>query len=191
MYSHEYGKKQEKKLAQHEKKHEKKELQHEKAYASKTAHKARIKREHATERGEEKTRKSFAQDQEGLTPSQRSAMQYEAEKQIGRSHQAQRRQLLGEQAERGIVGKGGVAYAQQRDLARGASQQKGQVQRDLDKLNADLALKKQAAIHAGGLGEAALAAQEREQAVNELRHRKEAKSQKAQLERFSRSFSRV
>jgi hypothetical protein len=191
MYSHEYGKKQEKKIGKQEKKQEKRELQHEKAYVSKTAHKAREKREHATERGMQRTREIFGKEEQGLTPAQRSAMQYEAERQIGRGHQAQRRQLLGEQAQRGIVGKGGVAYAQQRDLARGASEQKGQVQRDLDKLNADLALKKQAAIFAGGQGEAALAGQEREQALNELRHRNERKMQKAQLERFSRSFSRV
>ena len=75
---------------------------------------------------------------QGLDPKVKSAMQYEAQKGIQDSHQQANRQLLGDQAQRGIRGQGGVGYAQQRDLLSMANEAQGGVNRDLDKLNQDL-----------------------------------------------------
>lgn len=91
---------------------------------------------------------------EGLTPAERAAIQSEAHKGIKRQTQSAQRKLLGEQGMRGITGKSGVGFAQQLELQRAASDARGQVQRDIDKLNADVQNKKRAALYGIGAGEA-------------------------------------
>lgn len=128
---------------------------------------------------------------EGMSPERRKTMQYEANKQIQRSHQAADRKLLGEQSRRGILGKGGVGYAQQRDLQKMANEAQGQSIRDLDKLNEDLRMKKLAAIFAGEQGEAAQAQLDKQMAMDELRYEEEKKKNKYWEDYFNRQFSRI
>lgn len=160
----------------------------------------------ATERANqmaEDRKKSYAQGRErvqslyndpsitGMDPEKRKAMQYEANKQIQRSHQSANRRLLGEQGQHGIVGKGGVGYAQQRDLQRLANEAQGQSMRDLDKLDSDLRLKNIAAIFAGEQGEAAQSQLDKQLALDELKLDEERKRQRMWEDRFNRLFSRV
>lgn len=127
----------------------------------------------------------------GLDPKKRQAMQYEANKGIQRSMQSANRKLLGDQASHGIVGKGGVGYAQQRDLQKlGAEAQSG-VHRDLDKLNADLRMKNLAATFAGGQGEAAQAQLDKQLALDELNLSEEKKRQRLLEDQIYRQFTRV
>jgi len=128
---------------------------------------------------------------QGLDEKERSALQYEANKQIQRGHQSASRKLMGDQSQRGIVGKGGVAYAQQKDLQRLANESQGQATRDLDKLNSDLRMKNVAAIFAGEQGEAAQRQLDKQMALDELRYDDEKKRQRTFEDQFNRLFSRL
>lgn len=115
---------------------------------------------------------------QGLDPKVRSAMQYEAQKGIQNSHQQANRQLLGDQAQRGIRGQGGVGYAQQRDLLGMANEAQGGVDRDLIKLNQDLRMKNIAATFSGEQGEAAQSQLDKQMALDELQLADEKKRQR-------------
>jgi hypothetical protein len=128
---------------------------------------------------------------EGLNPEKRQALQYEANKGIQRSVQSTNRKLLGDQAMHGIVGKGGVGYAQQKDLQKMGMEAQGGVHRDLDKLNADLRLKNIAAIFAGEQGEASQAQLDKQLALDELNLNEEKKRQRAMEDQMNRLFSRL
>ena len=91
----------------------------------------------------------------------------------------------------GIVGQGGVGYAQQKDLQKLANESKGQATRDLDKLDADLRLKNIAAIFAGEQGEAAQRQLDKQLALDELKLDDERKRQRLFEDQFNRLFSRV
>lgn len=123
---------------------------------------------------------------QGIDPAKRQALQYEANKGIQRSVQANNRKLLGDQAMHGIVGKGGVGYAQQRDLHRLGTEAQAGVHRDLDKLNADLRLKNIAAIFAGEQGEASQAQLDKQMAMDELNLNEEKKRQRAMEEQYNK-----
>lgn len=127
----------------------------------------------------------------GIDPAKRSAMQYEANKQIQRQHQSANRRLLGEQGMHGIVGKGGVGYAQQRDLQRLANESYGQTRRDLDRLDADQRLRNIAATFAGEQGEAAQGQLDKQLALDELKLDEERKRQRNFENQFNRLFSRL
>lgn len=152
---------------------------------------AKEDRNKAFEEGKERAEELFSRDVEGLDPVKRQAMQYEANKGIQRSLQSANRKLLGEQGMHGITGKGGVGYAQQRDLHKMAAEAQGGVTRDLDKLNADLALKKLAAMFNIEQGEASQAQLDKQLALDELNLAAEKKRQKAFEEQFNKLFSRV
>jgi hypothetical protein len=128
---------------------------------------------------------------QGLDPEKRQALQYEANKGIQRSMQSTNRKLLGDQASHGIVGKGGVGYAQQKDLQKMGMEAQGGVHRDLDKLNADLRLKNIAAIFAGEQGEASQAQLDKQLALDELNLNEEKKRQRAMEDQMNRLFSRL
>ena len=128
---------------------------------------------------------------QGLDPEKRQAMQYEANKGIQRSTQAANRKLLGDQATHGILGKGGVGYAQQRDLQRMGQEAQGGVTRDLNKLNADLRLKNIAATLAGEQGEAAQSQLDKQMAIDELQLADEKKRLRMLEDQFYKQFSRV
>lgn len=127
----------------------------------------------------------------GLDEKERSALQYEANKQIQRGHQSASRKLMGDQSQRGIVGKGGVAYAQEKDLLRLANDARGQATRDIDKLDSDLHMKNIAAIFAGESGEAAQRQLDKQLALDELRYDEEKKRQRMFEDQFNRLFSRL
>lgn len=145
----------------------------------------------AREEGRADTESFFNKDVQGLDPKKRQAMQYEANKSIQRNQQSANRKLLGDQATHGILGKGGVAYSQQRDLQKMGDEAKAGVHRDLEKLNSDLATKKQAAIFAGGEGRASQAHLDQQSAANELALSKEKKRQRKFEDAFYKQFSRV
>ena len=73
----------------------------------------------------------------GFRPEQAAAMQHEAYKNAQRMGQASQRALLGEQSQRGIGGRSGIGYAQQRDINRGVAAQQAQSLRDFQRLNAE------------------------------------------------------
>jgi hypothetical protein len=164
-----------KKTAQQQRQDEVKRVAAEKTGQDTYAREARNRRLQSTQQGRADTQSFINQEQTGLTPKQRSAMQYGAESDIDREHQAAQQTLLGEQGRRGIMGRGGVGYAQQRDLQRMAQEARGGVTRDLDKLNADMALKKQAAIYSGGAAEASQADLDRQIFQDEARYNQERK----------------
>lgn len=132
-----------------------------------------------------------AMDVEGLSPEKRRALQYEANQGIKRSQQAAQRKLLGEQGRRGILGKGGVGYAQQRDLHRMAMEEKGAVQRDLDKMNTDLALKKKAMMFAVMQGQMTQAQMDEQLALDQAMLAEEKRRARVWEELASQSFNRV
>lgn len=118
--------------------------------------------------GREDLKKFLGQDIEGLSPQQRKIMQYEANKQVQDAYHQENRRLQGEQSRHGLVGKGGIAYSQQRNLQKVGQQARGQAARDLSRLDSDLALKKLAAIFTGGKGEAAQSQLDRQTAQDQL-----------------------
>lgn len=128
---------------------------------------------------------------EGLESERHKAMQYEANKQVQRGEQNASRRLLGGQSQRGISGKGGVAFAQQRELKRLSDDAKGQARRDLDKLNEDMALKKAASVFAVEQGEASQDQLDRQIAEDELNYQNERKRQRSYEDQFNRNFSRI
>ena len=150
-------------------------------------------RKAATEEGYADTEGFLRKDYSGLglDPKQRSAMQFEANKAVQRGHQSANRKLLGEQSQSGILGKGGVGYAQQRDLQRMAQDAQAGVHRDLDKLDKDLELKKMAAIYAGGQGAASQSQLDKQLAIDELDLIEERKKAKTWEDKFNQAFSRI
>jgi hypothetical protein len=148
-------------------------------------------REKARQAGRKDTEEFFNKDVQGLDPEKRKVMQYEANKGIQRGMQSANRKLLGEQSQRGIVGKGGVGYAQQRDLQKLGQEAQGQATRDLTKLDRDLALKKQAAIFTGGEGQAATSGLDKQMALDDLNLGEEKKRQRSLEDQFYRQFSRI
>lgn len=127
----------------------------------------------------------------GLDPEQKKAMQYEANQQARRYEQAASRKLLGDQATRGIVGKGGVAYAQQKDIQNQANELRGQSLRDINKLETDMALKKKAAILAFSQGKIAQSQLDEELARADLELEEQKRKNKFWEDQFNRNFSRI
>ncbi len=158
--------------------------------AEKTAQ-SKTDRQQARQEGKAYAEEVLGRDVQGLTPAQRNAMQFEANKQIQRQHQSANRKLLGDQSQHGIVGKGGVGYAQQRDLQKLANESQGQATRDIDKLNADLALKKLAAMFNIEQGEVAQNQLDKQMASDELKLSNEQKRQRYFEDQFNRLFSRL
>lgn len=148
-------------------------------------------RETARQAGRKDAEEFFKKDVQGLDPEKRKALQYEANKGIQRGVQSANRKLLGEQSQHGIMGKGGVGYAQQRDLQKMGQEAQGQATRDLTKLDSDMALKKLAAIYTGGEGHAATAGLDKQMALDELQLQDEKKRQRNFEDQFNRLFSRV
>lgn len=148
-------------------------------------------RKTARAEGREYAKDVLSQEYEGLDPVKRQAMQYEANKGIQRSMQQANRKLLGEQGLHGITGKSGVGYAQQRDLQRMGAEAQAGVHRDLDKLNADLALKKLAASFNIEQGEAAQSQLDKQIALDELNLAEERKRQRFFEEQANKQLSRI
>lgn len=73
----------------------------------------------------------------GFRPEQAAAMQHQAYKLAQRQGQMSQRALLGEQSQRGIGGRSGIGYAQQRDINKGVAAQQAQSMRDFQRLNAE------------------------------------------------------
>ncbi len=159
--------------------------------ASEKAAQSKIDRQTAREEGRADAESFLSKDVQGLDPEKRQALQYEANKGIQRSHQSANRKLLGDQGQHGIVGKGGVGYAQQRDLHKMASEAQGAAERDLTKLDRDIALKKQAAIFAGGQGEASQQQLDKQIAIDELQLADERKRQRNFEDQFYKQFIRA
>jgi Mrp family chromosome partitioning ATPase len=148
-------------------------------------------RAEAREEGKKYAEEFLSRDVQGLTPEQKSAMQFEANRQIKRSHQNANRKLLGQQSQHGIVGKGGVGYAQQADLLRMADEARGQANRDLTKLDADLALKKLAAMFNIEQGEVGQTQLDKQMAIDELNAANEKKRLRQMEDEFNKILSRI
>lgn len=127
----------------------------------------------------------------GMDPKEYKALQYEAHRGIHRNEQAANRKLLGEQGKRGIIGHGGVGYAQQRELQRAAQEQRGQANRDLTKLDTDIAAKNKAARGALELGYVGNSLLDRQIAEDAARYDEESERLKKNEKRASSNYSRV
>lgn len=141
--------------------------------------------------GEERGKKFLSQDFQGLPLERKKEMQYEGHRQAHRATQSANRQLLGDQNQMGIVGRGGVGYAQQADLMRKGQEAKNQVTRDVNKIDEDRRLKNMAAQFTIEEGEAANAGLDRQQAIDEIRLADERKKQKYYEDQANKLFSRV
>ena len=142
----------------------------------------------AREKGRNDLKNFLKEDVEGLDPKHKQALQYEANKGIKRSYQNANRKLLGEQSQNGIGGQGGVGFSQQMTLQDMARQNQGQVTRDVNKLDHDIALKRQAQIFAGGEGEAAQALLDNQIAEDELSLMDEKKRQRSLEDQFYKQY---
>jgi len=152
---------------------------------------AKTDRQQARGEGKQYAEEVINRDVPGLTPEQKNAMQYEANKQVKRSMQSANRNLLGQQSTHGISPKSGVAYAQQRDIQKQGQAAMGQNQRDLDKLNADLSLKKLAAMFNIEQGEASQAQLDKQLAIDQLRLEEEKRKQRYYEDQANYNFNRV
>jgi len=152
---------------------------------------AKQTRDQARKEGRGYAEEFINRDVKGLTDKEKSAIQFEANKQIQRQHQGANRKLLGEQSRHGIVGKGGVGYAQQRDLQRLANESQGQATRDINRLDTDLSRKNKAAMFGIEQGEAAQAQLDKQLALDELKLSDEQKRQRYFEDQYNRLFSRL
>ena len=150
-----------------------------------------MKEDRKTARGEGKqyAEELFNRNIAGLNPQQRQSMEESGRHSINRQMQGMERNLLAKQGKHGI--KGGAAYAQHADLARAAVDAQGQMQRDLQSLDSDLALKKLAAMFNVEQGEAGQAQLDRQLALDELKYEEEKKRNRLLEEQFNRQFSKV
>lgn len=155
--------------------------------ADKTAQ-SKIDIDTARQEGQKRAEELFSRDVQGLDPTKRQAMQYEANKGIQRSMQSANRKLLGDQGQHGIVGKGGVGYAQQRDLQKLGTEAQAGVHRDLDKLNSDLKLKKLAAMFNVEQGEVSQQQLNKQMALDELNLADEKKRQRRFEDQFYKNY---
>jgi hypothetical protein len=145
----------------------------------------------AREEGRKYAEEVFRRPIEGLSDAERKAMQLEAHQQIKRSHQSANRRLLGEQSRHGIIGRGGVGYAQQRDLQKLADEAHGAALRDREKLDRDLKLRNRVGMVTLEQGEAAQNQIDRQLAIDELEMNNEKKRQKRYEDQINRLFSRI
>jgi len=152
---------------------------------------ARKDREMGRKEGRQYAEEVLGREVQGLDPHERSVMQYEAQRNIERQHQNASRKLLGDQSSHGIVGKGGVGYAQQADLQRIANESQGQATRDIEKLNSERQLKNLAAMFNIEQGEATQTQLDRQMAIDELELEREKKRQRKFDDEYYRLFSRI
>jgi hypothetical protein len=159
--------------------------------AQKEAEQSKMLRHQGRQEGRAYAKDVLGQDIQGLTPNQRSAMQYEANKNIQRQVQGNTRKLLGEQGRRGIAPRSGVGFEQQREIQRAGNQAQGQATRDLHRLDADMALKKLAAGFNIEQGEAAQNQIDRQIAQDRQELMAEKRRARANEGKFNRLFNRI
>ena len=146
-------------------------------------------REAGRERGRAYGEEVMGRDVRGLTPRQRQSMEESSQQKINRQMQGYQRSLVGQQGGRGI--RGGAAYAQQADLARTGLEQQQQTLRDINQMDADIALKKLAAQFGIESGEAAQSQYDRQRAEDQLRMEDKMKRQRGYGRGFQQSYQRV
>lgn len=159
-------------------------------FAEKTQQ-AKEDRTQARAEGKKYAEEVLGRKKQGLTPEERQALQSEAYKGIERSMEGANRKLLGEQSLHGIVGKGGVGYAQRRDLQRMGDEAKQQAERDITGLNAKRELQNLAAAIALEQGEASQSQLDKQLAMDELNLLEEKKKQKKLEDHISQLFDRI
>jgi hypothetical protein len=157
--------------------------------ATDQAQKYREERKTAREEGRKYAEEVLNRDVQGLTPSQRLAMEEGGSRKINRQMQGYERKLLAQQGRGGV--RGGAAYAQQADLARAGSEAQAQHLSDIGQMDADIALKKLAAMFNIEQGEASQAQLDRQLALDELRLEEERKRQRYYEDKFNQNYSRI
>ncbi len=149
-----------------------------KTAAADKAQQNKLDRANARAEGKTYAEEVLGRDVEGLSPKEKQAMQYEANKGIQRSQQQANRKLLGDQASHGVAAKSGVGYAQQKDLQKIGMEAKGAAERDLTKADQELKRKKLAAMFAIEQGEASQAQMDKQLAQDELNYEEEKRKNK-------------
>lgn len=128
---------------------------------------------------------------QGLDPESRRALQYEANKGIQRNMQSANRRLVGDQGQRGIGNRSGVAFAQQLELEKAGRDAQGAARRDITKLDKDLELKNKAAIFNVSQGEASQTQLDRQRASDDLQLYEERKRARAMEDKLNNLMSRI
>lgn len=150
------------------------------------------KQRHADEDvGQQRGVEFFNKPIQGYTPEHRAALQNQANAHINSTMHTASKKLLGDQASRGILGQGGVKYAQQRDLMRQGMKARGDAHNEVAKQDAERAIQKQAQVFAAGAGEASQANLERQEAKNDLRYTQERQDNKKMVKKFGKNLSRL
>ena len=157
--------------------------------AAKSAAEMAEDRRKGREEGRRYAEELFSRDIEGLTPAQRRSYEEQGKRQISRDVQGAQRQLAAQQGKRGL--RGGAAYAQQANLARASAEAQRQLQGDISSMDADLALKRLAAMFNIEQGEAAQKQLDRQLSVDEQRAEAERRRQRYLQQQYDRLFSRI
>jgi hypothetical protein len=157
--------------------------------AYKQAQGLKTSRDTARQEGRRYGEELIGRNYQGLSPQQRLAYEESAKTKLNRDLQGQQRRLVAQQGARGV--RGGAAYAQQADLARASMENQSQLQRDLNQLDSDLALKKLAAVFNVEQGQVAQSDLDRQTALDELRYEQEKKRQRMLENQYMRQLSRI
>jgi hypothetical protein len=175
-------------LAQHNTPSEMQERDHMRKRVSEDVEESKNARNQARGEGERRAEQIFSKQYTGLSPEERGALQSEANKHIHRHFQTENRNLLGEQSRRGILGKGGIGFAQQKELQRLASEARGESERDINKLDIEQRNRKMLGTVGLAEGEAAQNALDRQLAENRYDHEEERKRARRNEEMANRNY---
>lgn len=159
------------------------------AEINRIAEEQRQKERTTREEGRKYAEEVLQREYPGLNEGQRRNLQEEANYQISRDIQGYQQKLSGQQGMRGV--RGGAAFAQQQELARLGSDAQTQIQRDLSKLDSELALKKAAAAYNIEQGEVGQEQLRHQQAIDILNSYDQRKYQKMLADQARGIFQRV
>ena len=159
------------------------------AEINRIADEQRNKEKATREEGRKYAEEVLSREYPGLNEGQRRNLQEEANYQISRDIQGYQQKLSGQQGMRGV--RGGAAFAQQQELARLGSDAQQQIQRDLSKLDSELALKKAAAAYNIEQGEQGQEQLRHQQAIDILNSYDQRKYQKMLADQARGIFQRV
>lgn len=145
-------------------------------------------REAARKRGRTYAEEFTSRKFQGLSPDERREMQEEASQGIRHNLRNEQKRIHAEHGRKG-AGRSGIAFAQRQELNRAAQEQQGQHQRDINRLDRDVALKRQAQHFAIEQGEAGQSSLDRQLAQDEVEMADERRRQRARENQYSNLFN--
>ena len=128
---------------------------------------------------------------EGISPEERSSMQYEANRLINQNLEGSTRQLQSQQRGHGITGRGGLGFAQQHMLQQQAEEGKGLAQREIEKENLNRQMQNKANAIAMELGGESQGVLQQQQASELARLENEENKTKKNIQNHYQRFNRI